>query len=133
MVTCTDFYPECDDYNYGDTGRYELWLNAILRSIKYCLKILKMSGRRYVRKVYDMMRHDDSLDNWAGKLKKYCIAIILHILWESQHVVNTNICLRHLRERMITVSNTKWLNILYRSDRYNIYRLLKEPDIKSHT
>ena len=55
---------------YGDTGRYKLWINAILRSIKYWLKIFKMSESRYVRKVYDMMRHDDTPDNWAWKIKE---------------------------------------------------------------
>ena len=43
----------------------------------------------------------------------------------SQHVVDKNIFLRNLRERMITVSNTKWLNILYGSDRYTITRMFK--------
>ena len=63
---------------YGDTGRYELWINATLRSIKYRLKILKMIDSRNVRKVYNMMRQGDSPDNWAGKNKKYYIAIILY-------------------------------------------------------
>ena len=66
---------------YGDTGRYKLWINAILRYIKYWLKIFKMSESRYVRKVYDMMRHDDTPDNWAGKIKEvlYCYNCVGYI------------------------------------------------------
>ena len=62
MFTYTNFHHE--------SGRNELWINAILRSIKYWLKIIKMNKSRYVRKVYNMMRHDDSPDNWAGKIKE---------------------------------------------------------------
>ena len=72
-----------------------------------------------------MMRHDDSSDNLAGEIKEVLHRYNCVHIWESQHVVNKNIFLRHLRERMITVSNTKWLNILCGSDRYNIYRMLK--------
>ena len=37
---------------------------------KILVKIIKMSESRYVRKVYNMMRHDDSPDNWAVKIKE---------------------------------------------------------------
>ena len=81
-----------------------------------------------------MMRHDDSPDNLAGEIKEVLHRYNCVHIWESQHVVNKNIFLRHLRERMITVSNTKWLNILCGSDRYNIYRMLKIIRYKkSHT
>ena len=82
----------------------------------------------YVRKVYDMLRHDDSPDNSAGKIGEVLYRYNFVHIWESQHVVKisgTNIFLRNLRKRMITVSNTKWLNILYGSHRYNIYRKVK--------
>ena len=48
MYPCTNFHPNLmiDDGN----GRYKLWINAILRYIKY-LKILKRNDSRYVRKV----------------------------------------------------------------------------------
>ena len=86
-----------------------------------------MSESRYVRKVYDMLRHDDSPNNSAGKIKEVLYRYNFVHIWESQHVKisGTNIFLRILRKRMITVSNTKWLNILYGSSRYNIYRKFK--------
>ena len=84
-----------------------------------------MSESRYVRKVYNMMRHDDSPDNWVGKIEKVLYRYNFVHIWKSQLVVNKNIFLRNLWKRMITVSNTKWLNILYGSDRYNIYRMFK--------
>ena len=60
-----------------------------------------------------------------GKLKKYCFAIIVYIYGNHSWFVDTNIFLCILSKRMITVSNTKWLNILYGSDRYDIYRMFK--------
>ena len=111
---------------YGDTGRHEIGINAIVRSIKYWLKILKMNESRYVRKVYNMMLHDDCSDNWAGKIKEVLFRFNFVDIWESQQVVNTDLFLRNLRDRMIHVSNTNWLNTLYGSERYGIYRMFKK-------
>ena len=43
---------------YGDSGRYVLRINAVLRSIKYWIRISNMKDSRNVRKVYNMMRYD---------------------------------------------------------------------------
>ena len=37
---------------YGDTGRYELRNNSVLRCVKYCFKLLNMDNDRYACKVY---------------------------------------------------------------------------------
>ena len=115
---------------YGDTGRHELWINSTLRSIKYWLKILRMDENRYVRKVYNMMLHDDCCDNWAGKIKKVFFRFDFIDIWESQQIGNQNLFLKTLKERMINVSDTNWLNTLYGSDRYSLYRTFKQVRYK---
>ena len=40
----------------GETGRYPLYVNAIIRSVKYWLKIIYMDEFRLPRRVYEMMR-----------------------------------------------------------------------------
>ena len=53
-----------------------------------------------------MMSHDDCFDNCAGKNKEVLYRYNFVHIWESQHVVNTNIFLPNPKEIMITVSNT---------------------------
>ena len=40
---------------YGETGRFALSVNAILRVVKYWLRILNMPASRYSQKMYEMM------------------------------------------------------------------------------
>ena len=55
---------------YGDTGRYALRFNSIIRCGKYWLRLLNMNNDRYTCKVYKMMLHDSNCCNWASKIKE---------------------------------------------------------------
>ena len=67
---------------YGDSGRYELRIHAVLCSIKYWIRILNMKDSRNVRKVYNMMRYDGNHQNWCGKIKELIIYFNFEDVWD---------------------------------------------------
>ena len=67
---------------YGDSGRYELRIHAVLRSIKYWIRILNMKDSRNVCKVYNMMRYDGNYQNWCGKTKELLIHFNFEDVWD---------------------------------------------------
>ena len=89
---------------YRDSGRYELRIHAVVRSIKYWIRILNMKDSRNVRKMYNMMRYD--LDNgyhqnWCGKIKELLIYFNFEDVCDLQQVEQPQVFLNNLKLRMI--------------------------------
>ena len=82
---------------YGDSGRYELRIHAVLRSIKYWIRILNMKDSRNVRKVYNMMRYDGNHQNWCGKIKELLIHFNFEDVWDLQQVEQPRVFLNNLK------------------------------------
>jgi len=111
---------------YGETGRYPLSVNAILRSIKYWLRLLRMEEHRYPQKVYKMMLTDNTNDkNWASKVKQILCENGFEVVWRRQMADNEAVFLRSLRERLIEMYDNQWISTVMGSSRYEIYRQLK--------
>ena len=115
---------------YGDSGRYELRIHAVLRSIKYWIRILNMKDSRNVRKVYNMMRYDGNHQNWCGKIKELLIHFNFEDLWVLQQVEQPRIFLNNLKLRMIAESDNIWQQTLQESNRYFIYKNFKQSRYK---
>ena len=114
---------------YGDSGRYELRIH-VLRSIKYWIRILNMKDSRNVRKVYNMMRYDGNHQNWCGKIKELLIHFNFEDVWDQQQVEQPRIFLKNLKLRMIAESDNIWQQTLQGSDRYFIYKNIKQSRYK---
>lgn len=111
---------------YGDTGRHPLYINAILRSIKYWLKIQRMNEDRYPYKAYKMMIINvDTHNNWATKIRKVLIKYGFENVWNSQGVENEKEFLKECRDRMILEYQREWVCKIGASDRYQFYRSFK--------
>ena len=111
---------------YGETGRYPLCINAVIKSVKYWLKILKMEEHRFPRMVYKMMlKNIDEYDNWASKVKQTLVSNNLSNIWSAQEVGNEREFLRLLRERLVEAFTRRWLHDLYKSSRFMLYREVK--------
>ena len=82
---------------YEDSGRYELRIHVVLRSIQYWIRILNMEDPRNVRKVYNMMRYDGNHQNWCGKIKELLIHCNFEDVWDLQQVEQTRVFLNHLK------------------------------------
>ena len=56
---------------YGDTGRYPLYINAYVRTIRYWIKITRMNVDRLPFKAYLMLLHLDKQgkNNWVTQVR----------------------------------------------------------------
>ena len=70
---------------YGDTGRFPMYIQATIRSVKYWLRLLKMENRRYPRKVYQMMLGSHN-STWAGEIRDILFDYDFHYVWADQSV-----------------------------------------------
>ena len=115
---------------YGDSGRYELRIHAVLRSIKYWIRILNMKDSRNVRKVYNMMRYDGNHQNWCGKIKELLIHFNFENVWDLQQVEQPRVFLNNLKLRVIAESDNIWQQTLQESNRYFICKNFKQSRYK---
>ena len=102
---------------YGETGRYSLHINAILRAVKYWYKVLKMDNERFPRLVYLSMLNTEN-KNWASKIKDILFKYGLSEVWVSQTADNEREVLKILRERLIEEFTQQWRSMLDISQRY---------------
>ena len=114
---------------YGDSGRYELRIDAVLRSIKYWIRITNMEDSRNVRKVYNMMRYDGNHQNWCGKIKELLIHFNYEDVWDLQQVEQPRVFLNNLKLRVIESDNI-WQQTLQESNRYFIFKNFKKSRYK---
>jgi len=111
---------------YGETGRYPLYINAVIKSVKYWLKIIKMEEHRFPYLVYKtMLISIDECDNWASKVKQILFNNNLSNIWSAQEVGNEREFLKTLRERLVETFTGRWLHDLQKSPRYKLYRGFK--------
>ena len=115
---------------YGDSGRYELRIDAVLRSIKYWIRIINMEDSRNVRKVYNMMRYDGNHQNWCGKIKELLTHFNYEDVWDLQQVEQPRIFLNNLKLRGIAESDNIWQQTLQESNRYFIFKNFKKSRYK---
>jgi len=63
---------------YGDTGRYPLYIESTISSLRYWLKLRKMPMTRFPKQTLTMLKNDidmhasNSIGNWAGNIK-HCL------------------------------------------------------------
>ena len=61
---------------YGDTGRYPLYIESTVNSLRYWLKVRKMPMTRFPKQTLTMLENDldmytsTSTSNWAGDIKQ---------------------------------------------------------------
>ena len=59
---------------YGETGRYPLFVNIFVKTVKYWLRILKMPDHRFPYKAYKMLLylHEQNRKTWASSVCFIC-------------------------------------------------------------
>ena len=87
---------------YFETGRFPLSVNAILRTVKYWLRILRMSESRFPRKANEMIKIREGLvPSWYTKLKSILSEHGFEHVCTSETVAKETRLLMSLRERLI--------------------------------
>ena len=115
---------------YGECGRYPLYINAVLRSVKYWMKLLRMESSRYPHLAYAMMLNSGNQQSWASKIKEVLYKFDFPQVWDNQCVQNERSFMNDLKERLINEYCNYWSQTLQSSERYSFYKQFKTSWMK---
>jgi hypothetical protein len=112
-----------NDLVYGDTGRYPIVINSVIRCIKYWLKLVQMPDSRLPRKAYLMLYRLDEgkKNNWVSKIRMFLFLNGFGFVWLNQGVGDCNAFISVLRERMIDCRWQNWQSHIRESERFHSY------------
>lgn len=108
---------------YGELGRYPLFINSCVRTVKYWLRILAMNDERLPKQAYKMLLKVDenAKQCWVTRLKTILCNLGFNEVWNQQSVGHERAFLVTLKERLIAQYNIDWWNAINSSDRFNVY------------
>ena len=112
---------------YGELGRYPLYINSCMRSIKYWLKIQSMNSDRLPKQAYEMLlKLDGNMKPcWVTRIKTFLCNLGFTDVWHQQGVGHERLFLSVLKQRLLDNYNQEWLNAINTSSRYSFYVLFK--------
>ena len=112
---------------YGETGRYPLYINSMIRAIKYWFRLLNMTEDRIPRIAYERERREEQkIQNWAIEIKRCLDRYGFSEIWTQQRVNNENGFLKELKQRMIDGYRQEWHDKIMNRDRFITYRSFKD-------
>ena len=112
---------------YGELGRYPLYINSCMRSIKYWLKLQTMSDSRLPKQAYKMqLKLDENLNPcWVTRTKNFLCDFGFTDVWQQQGVGDERIFLSVLKLRLLEKYNYEWLNAVNTCNRFSFYVTFK--------
>jgi hypothetical protein len=116
-----------NDIIYGELGRYPIYINSYIASIRYWLKLLEMKENRLPKKCYKMLYHLDLArkSNWVTGIRNCLSRYGFQIVWENQGVGCNTSFLKCFKQRLIDCRWQEWNAHINNSDRFALYRTFK--------
>ena len=115
---------------YGDTGRYPLYIDSTINSLRYWLKVRKMPMTGFPQQTLTMLENDlvkctsISTSNWARNIK-YCLESYgFQDVW-TDGVVNETSFLSLFKRKMVERFQEEWHTKIFNSDIFAMYRIFK--------
>ena len=95
---------------YGETGRYPLFVNVFVKSVKYWLRVLKMPDHCFPHKSYKMLLylHEQNRKTWASLVCFLLYKYGFNHVWENQGVGDEKTFLKEFKNRLITEYKQEW-------------------------
>ena len=118
---------------YGETGRYPLYIDSTISSLRYWFTLLKMSRGRLPNQAFYMQynairdresRNQPEISNWAMSIKRCLDKYDFSEVWLNGAGCE-RICLKIFKQRMIDCYKQLWVSNINASDRYKFYRSFK--------
>ena len=112
---------------YGDLGRYPLFVNSYVNTLRYWFKLLQMDQDRLPRQAYLMLLRLDEGGRscWVSKVRSILCETGFELVWLHQGVGHVKSFLVNFRHRLIDMFTREWCGSLQDSDRYACYRSFK--------
>lgn len=112
---------------YGELGRHPLFINSLMKAIKYWLKLLEMPSHRIPRAIYDHLKRleERGIKTWASDIKNHVFRLGFGYSWIEQQVGNKTGFLKMLKQRLLDCFQQDWHAKLFDSERFVTYRSFK--------
>jgi len=112
---------------YGELGRYPLYIDSVLCSLRYWFKLKEMDLVRLPKQayVYDKNNSLEKKHSWFSNVKS-CLDIFgFSEVWINDGVGDVKLFLNAFKERMIDCYKQDWFAKLCESERFVTYRSYK--------
>jgi hypothetical protein len=112
---------------YGDLGRFPLFINSNISSMRYWFRLLQMENDRLPKKAYEMLVGLDrnGKDCWASRLRELLCKTGFSFVWLQQGVGDVMQFLKLLKQRLVDMFIQEWSGAIRDKDRYDNYRSFK--------
>ena len=112
---------------YGETGRYPLYVNTLVRSISYWLKLQRMELTRLPRQAYLMLCNMDERGKecWVTHVRNALCWHGFGYVWLQQGVGCEKAFIACFKKRLVDVYQQEWNSSVMCKDMYAHYRSFK--------
>ena len=95
---------------YGDTGRYPLFLKRQILASKYCIRLISLLRRCYLRIVYNSLASLDFIGetNWCSHIRSLLFRTNHRDVWENHRVENANRLIKQVKLCLINTYKVDW-------------------------
>ena len=114
-----------NDLVYGETNRYPIVLNSVIRCIRYWLKLTRMEEHRYPKKAYKMLRVFDERGkhNWVSNVRHILFMYGFGYVWFNNGVENISRFIYCFRQRLVDCRWQEWHTHIQNSPRFELFRI----------
>ena len=108
---------------YSELGRYPLYINTYIKTIKYWFRLLDMDASRLPKQAYLMMVTLDKKGKkcWVTGVREILSKSGFLEVWLNQGVVNMKLFLLEFKQRLIDIYLQEWTASVREKDRYALY------------
>ena len=112
---------------YGDLGRYPLYINSSINTLRYWFKLLTMDSNRLPYNAYQMLLELDrnGKECWVSKIRVILCETGFNIVWLQQTVGDVRAFLCIFKQRLVDMFMQEWYGTIRDRERYEIYRSFK--------
>ena len=112
---------------YGETGRYPLYIDSTISSLRYWFKLSKMPMTRFQKQALFLLKNSLGTNttrknrNWAGSIKDCLESYDFHDVWTDGRVWTEKALLSAFKKRTIKCFKQEWFTKVSKSDRSSTY------------
>ena len=111
----------------GECGRYPLFVTYYCKCIKYWLRLVRMSGNRYPKQCYIMLKNLDESGRitWVTHVKDLLFRYGFGIVWLTENVGDDDVFINVFKQRLIDCALQDWHTEITQSRKALHYRHFK--------
>ena len=102
-----------NDASLGECGRYNLYVDSLLKCIKFWIKIVHMPNSRLPKHSYDMLYvlDQNGKNTWVSEVKYVLHRTGFGYVWIAQTVGNVRLFLSEFKQRVIDIEKQNWFSL----------------------